>query len=82
MLNFDGTCGPCLYVYRIYLLQLSYAPNPPNLAARTPFTCLLDAAKEVWVLRYRVSHRGHSKPANVSTARIVWQELHFGREVP
>ena len=30
----------------------------PYVDARTPFTCLLDAAIWDWVLRYRVSNRG------------------------
>jgi len=53
----EGPRSSTSIAFAIYDLSSSLAL--PYSAARTPFTCLLDAAESVWVLGYPVTSRGH-----------------------
>ena len=47
--------APVFHVYRVVLEGLNSVLFLLVPTARTPFTCLLDAAQPVWVLRYTVA---------------------------
>jgi len=56
--EFTALAAPVFHVYRFYLQGLKSALVFLCSAVRTPFTCLLDAADSVWVLRLPVTFRG------------------------
>ena len=47
--------APVFHVYRVVLQGLTSVLCLLVPTARTPFTCLLDAAEAVWVLDYTVA---------------------------
>ena len=54
-----GSKRPDLPLYRLYLQELNSELLYLCRAVRTPFTCLLDATRMIWVLAYPVTSRGH-----------------------
>ena len=55
--------APVFHIYRVYPQRLTNVFALPYPAVRTPFTCLLDAAEPVWVLRYPVTIWRHPQTA-------------------